>query len=155
MSIGAISANPLLPLNLRPDAPAPDDSIWSNVAQTQENSSQPRPILPMGATMTLSFETIINLQAQEEAQTREELGPVKLEEPSAEEKFLEEARKSPIERMREHAMRELGVSEEDLANMSPEERRATEDKIRQLIEEKLREATGVDNAAAPAAEIIV
>lgn len=95
----------------------------------------------MGATTTLSFETILNLQGQAEPE------PVTLKPPSATEIFLEEARKSPIERMREQIMQELGISEEDLGAMSPEERRATEDKIREMIEEKFRQAAGADSDA--------
>ncbi len=42
--------------------------------------------------------------------------------------------------MREQIMKELGVSEEDLAQMPADERRAMEDRIRELVEEKLRQA---------------
>lgn len=142
MSIGAIDANALLSLTLRPNAPSSGQSIWSNLAERPANPAQPpATMLPMGATMALSFETIMNLQSQDDPQ------PTKLEQPSATQKFLEEARKSPVERMREQIMQELGVSEEDLAMMSPEERRATEDKIREMIEEKFRQAAGADNDA--------
>lgn len=98
--------------------------------------------------MTLSLETIMNLPSLDEP------APVKLIEPSAEEKFLEEARKSPIERMREQILEELGLTEEAIAQMSPDERRATEDKIRALIEEKLRQAMGADETPDGNAQMI-
>lgn len=140
MSIGAIGANALLSLTLRPNAQSAGNSIWSNLAQSPANSAQPpATIMPMGATMSLSFETVMNLQSQDDPE------PTRLEAPSATQKFLEEARKSPIERMREQIMKELGISEEDLAMMSPDERRATEDKIREMIEEKFRQAAGADS----------
>lgn len=70
----------------------------------------------------------------------------KAEGPSATDLFLEEIRKDPIERMREQIMEELGVTEESLAQMSPDERRAVEDRISAMIEEKLRQSFGVERA---------
>lgn len=149
MSIGAVTANPLLSPQMRPNAPAAGESVWSNAAQRPANSAgPPATILPMGATMTLSFETIMNLQSLDEP------APVKPTGATAEEKFLEEARKSPIERMRERILEELGLTEEAIAQMSPDERRATEDKIRAMIEERLREAAGVDRAPQTNAQMI-
>lgn len=102
----------------------------------------PVSILPPAQTQSLSFETVLALQgAYEEPQ------PV-IEAPSAEELFLEEARKSPIERMREQILEQLGLSEADLADMPPDERRAVEDQIRELIEEKFRQASGAGEAPA-------
>lgn len=82
----------------------------------------------------------INLQSLDEP---EEL---QLTAPSATEIFLEEAQKSPIERMREQILAELGFSEESLAQLPPDEKRAMEDKIREMIEEKFRQGMGVDQA---------
>src|SRR5690606_31980179 len=106
--------NPLLSPQVRPSGLTTGDSARSNAAQRPANSAgPPATILPMGATMTLSFEAILNLQSLDEP------APEKLTEPSAEEKFLEEARKSPIERMREQILEELGLTEEAIAQMSP------------------------------------
>lgn len=92
--------------------------------------------------MPISFESILQLQSLDEPEV------TAVEAPTPTELFLEEARKDPIERMREQIMEELGISEADLAAMSPEERRATEEKIREMIEEKLRQANGADDGPA-------
>jgi hypothetical protein len=73
--------------------------------------------------------------------------PQRMEEPSAEQLFLEEARKSPIQRMREQLLEELGLNEASLAQLPPEERRAIEDQIRKAIEEKFRQAMGSADGA--------
>ena len=56
------------------------------------------------------------------------------------EAFLAYAQKTPMERLRDQILQDLGLSEDSLAQMPPEERAAVEDKIRKIIEEKLREA---------------
>jgi len=142
MTIGAIGASALFSLNLRPNAPQLSASAWSQAQARPANSAAPAAtILPLGAALPLSLETVINLQAIEEPKAVERKAP------SAADLFLEEARKSPIERMREQILEELGLTEESLAQMSPEERRATEDKISDMIEEKTRKAMGADGEA--------
>lgn len=84
----------------------------------------------------------INLQSLDEPEEPQ------LTAPSATEIFLEEAQKSPIERMREQILAELGLSEESLARLPPDEKRAMEDKIREMIEEKFHQGMGVDEAGA-------
>jgi hypothetical protein len=44
-----------------------------------------------------------------------------------------------LERMREQVMKELGLTEDDLASMTADEKRVAEDKIREMIEEKLKQ----------------
>jgi hypothetical protein len=51
-----------------------------------------------------------------------------------------------MERMREQILQELGLTEDSLAQMSPEDRRIAEDKIRQMIEEKIRQAMNAGDA---------
>lgn len=97
------------------------------------------PILPASAA-NISMDAMLFLQTEEKAP--------KLEGPSASDLFLAEIQKDPIERMREQIMEELGVREQDLAQMSPEERRAIEDQISAMIEEKLRQGFGVERAEA-------
>lgn len=55
-------------------------------------------------------------------------------------KFLEFMDKSPQEMMREAILNELGYTEEDVANMSAEDRLKLEEEIRQMIQEKIEEA---------------
>lgn len=56
------------------------------------------------------------------------------------EAFLAYAQKTPMERMRDQILKELGYTEEILKQAPADERAAVEDKIRKLIEEKMKEA---------------
>lgn len=98
--------------------------------------------------MPLSFETVIALQKIEDDE------PATITAPSATEIFLEEARKSPIERMREQILEELGLTEDSLAQLPPEERRAIEDQIREKIEEKFRQANNAGDRPDSNAEMV-
>lgn len=53
--------------------------------------------------------------------------------------FLDFARKSPAEQMRAMVLAEMGLSEDDLKNLSAEDRAALEAKIQIRIEAKVRE----------------
>ena len=141
MNIGAAGSISSLLLNslakTRGDAPAQKSTALPPPVKSAERPT----ILPISSAQPLSFESILQLQTLDEPEPE-------IEAPSATELFLEEARKDPIERMREQIMEELGLSEADLAAMSPEERRATEDKIREMIEEKFRQASGAGDQRA-------
>jgi hypothetical protein len=52
--------------------------------------------------------------------------------------FLNLANMNPWDRMRANILKSMGISEQDLAKMSPQERQAVEDKIRQMIEQQLK-----------------
>ena len=129
-------------------SPARADETAFNAAWSLPKANAPDPakatgalqILPPSAATSLSFETFLTLQLID-APT-----PIALEAPSAEDLFLEEAQKHPMERLREQILEELGLTEETLAQLPPEERSAMEDKIRQMIEEKLRQAMGGEAA---------
>lgn len=45
---------------------------------------------------------------------------------------------NPWDRMRANILKSMGISEQDLANMSPQQRQAVEDKIRQMIEQQMQ-----------------
>jgi hypothetical protein len=72
------------------------------------------------------------------AQTIGQTEEVSATEPSAKDQFLEFMEMTPMERMRAQILKSLGVTEEQLAAMSPEERKKIEDKIRQIIEETVK-----------------
>lgn len=139
MNIGALGSASSLLLNsltkTRGDAP----THMSTALPAPANSAQALSILPISTAQPLSFESILQLQSLDEPE------PTSIEPPTPTEIFLEEARKDPMERMREQVMEELGLTDEALAQMSPDERRAAEDKIREMIEEKLRQAMGADD----------
>lgn len=55
--------------------------------------------------------------------------------------FREEIEKTPMERLREEIMESLGIDEDDLNAMGPEERRAIEEQIARMIAERLTQAS--------------
>lgn len=138
MNIGAIGFNALTALNLQGREREIDVDAFAGILPRSANSAGSQSILPSSSIGSLSFETVLSLQALDE--------PKPIEAPSATDIFLEEAQKHPMERLREQIMKELGVSEESLAQMPPEEKRAMEDKIRQMIEEKLRQGMNAGDA---------
>ena len=60
---------------------------------------------------------------------------------SAEEEFLEIARKSPLERLRDKILEDMKMSEEDVARMTPEDRQVVEDEIKRRMMEALQAST--------------
>ncbi|MCR6671903.1 hypothetical protein [Devosia ginsengisoli] len=72
------------------------------------------------------------------------LGPdatSKLRPQSAEEEFLEIAKKSPLERLRDKILEDMKMSEEDIAAMSPEDRQVVEGEIKRRMMEALQAST--------------
>lgn len=61
---------------------------------------------------------------------------------SAAEQFLDYMKKTPEERLREKILKALGVSEEDIKNMSLEERMGLKKKIQDYIKETMVKAEG-------------
>lgn len=66
--------------------------------------------------------------------------------------FLKEIRKTPIERLREQVLKQLGLTEEALAAMEPKDRGPIEELIAKAIAERLKAAGGepgqvIDRAA--------
>src|ERR1700752_5047633 len=51
--------------------------------------------------------------------------------------FMDYAKTSPMERMRASILKSMGLAEDDLKKMSPEQQKAVEQKIEQLIKQKL------------------
>ncbi|MCV3735645.1 hypothetical protein OCK02_05455 (plasmid) [Rhizobium sp. TRM96647] len=67
--------------------------------------------------------------------------------PSPRDEFLEWADMDPTERLRAQILQSMGISEDDLEAMSPEERAAVEADIRKAIEEKIGMAEDPTEAA--------
>lgn len=59
---------------------------------------------------------------------------------SPEEDFLEFARMSPAERMRAAILREMGITEEELAKMGPEERANVNEEIAKRLRDQALQA---------------
>jgi TPP-dependent pyruvate/acetoin dehydrogenase alpha subunit len=68
-------------------------------------------------------------------------GTSQLKPKSAEEEFLEIAKKSPLERLRDKILEDMKTSEADLAQMEPEARTAVEDEIKRRMLEALQGST--------------
>lgn len=141
MNIGALGANPLFFLNSAQQRRDLSDQSFAQATNAAANSAGPLSILPSSSAVKLSFENVIALQSLAEPE------PQTLTEMTATEKFLAEARKTPMERMREQVMEQLGLTEDSLAQLPPEERRIAEDKIREMIEEKIRQGMNADAEA--------
>lgn len=147
MQIGASSASSALLLNLlgasRANATADAFPSTNDAAKSAGSVTN----LPSSGA-PISFESILALQtdhADRDAAAKaaaDAAGPATPT--TAEEKFLDYAQKSPAERMRDDILKSLGLTEDDLANMSPDERAAVEEKIKKLIEEKFRQGMHVD-----------
>ena len=60
---------------------------------------------------------------------------------SAEEEFLEIARKSPLERLRDKILEDMKMSDADVAKMTPEDRQVVEDEIKRRMMEALQAST--------------
>lgn len=67
-------------------------------------------------------------------------GPESLER-SAKDIFLDYMKKSPAERMMEDILRSMGLTKEDLAAMTPEERAKVEARIKEKIDAAMQEQT--------------
>lgn len=146
MQASGVSTNPLLALNslLRASGGSASDVFAPTNADTSgpAKSSPALSILPPSSATSLSFENVLALQTIDDSRPQ----ALTAHQPTPEELFLKEAQKSPMERMREQILQSMGMTEESLAQLPPEERRAAEDKIAKMIQEKIKLATGVDKA---------
>ncbi|WP_050424155.1 hypothetical protein [Bradyrhizobium tropiciagri] len=61
---------------------------------------------------------------------------------TVEQKFLKYAQMSPMDRMRANILKGMGLSEEDLKTMTPDQRAAVEQKIKELIEQAFQRNAG-------------
>jgi TPP-dependent pyruvate/acetoin dehydrogenase alpha subunit len=55
--------------------------------------------------------------------------------------FLDYAKMDPMERLRANILKSMGLTEDDLKNMTPEQQKAVEQKIEQLIQQELQKST--------------
>lgn len=147
MDLGALAANAALQMifgaKQRENADAPDFAAArepANIARAAQN-------VPASAAQ-VSMDAILFLQSDAPADVQSATRPTPTE------LFLAEIQKDPIERMREQILEELGLTEESLADLPSEERRAMEDRISAMIEEKLRQGFGAARAPETAAEAL-
>jgi hypothetical protein len=55
-----------------------------------------------------------------------------------EQEFLKYAHMNPLERMRANILKSMGLTEQDVQNMTPQQRQAVEQKIKDLIEQQFQ-----------------
>ncbi|RZN21103.1 hypothetical protein CWO90_33705 [Bradyrhizobium sp. Leo121] len=55
---------------------------------------------------------------------------------NVEQEFLKYAHMNPIDRMRANILKSMGLTEQDVQNMTPQQRQAVEQKIKDLIEQQ-------------------
>lgn len=84
---------------------------------------------------SIAAKTEVNAQLAAQGGNLEEV----TEENSPEEEFLKFARMSPAEKMRALILGEMGVTEQQLAAMSPEERAKVEEKIAARLKERMKQ----------------
>lgn len=150
MSVTGISSNPLFAANFVTRSASVAPSAATNDGANSAKTAAPSSILPPSSATPLSFDTILTLQSEpsQSNESAQSLTASADQPQSAVDRFLAEAHKDPMQRMREQVMKQLGISDDDLNHMSADDRRAAEDKIRKLIEEKFREAMKGDKGPA-------
>lgn len=70
---------------------------------------------------------------------------------SASDEFRDFMKKTPAERMVDQILKSMGITPEELEAMPAEKQLAVMEKVRQIIEEKMRLAAGVADSANDAA----
>jgi len=88
------------------------------------------------------------LDAAQENPAENKQAPTQKSSRTAAEELAEYLRKSPAEHMRDAILKEMGLTEDDLAAMPPEKRKVIEDTIAAKIKEKLLEHSDVAKNAA-------
>lgn len=110
----------------------------------QAKPAAPNAFFPTSVTGALDLGTILHLQGDPPAISpkadSEKLSVTPTEE------FLAYMQKTPEERLRENILKSMGLTEEDLEGMPPEQRKAIEDKIREIIKEKLTSGAEVEDS---------
>jgi hypothetical protein len=152
MQIGASTFNASALLNLLgksavgpASAPDPFKAADASAANPAEQAGG---FLPIAQTGGLSFSSILALQSIDAQRDAAEVSPVDKIPDTPEEIFLQESQKTPMERVREQILDQLGLTEDQIAQMAPEERRAAEDQIAKMAEEALRQGMTGDSASA-------
>ncbi|ADG09915.1 hypothetical protein [Caulobacter segnis] len=75
-------------------------------------------------------------------------------EPSAKDEFLKFQSKSPAEKMRAMMLAKLGVTEEQLKAMPPEERKKIEDKLKDMVKQQVQNDIGKKGQTGLVADIL-
>lgn len=117
----------------------------------QAKSAASNTSFPTVAPVAMDAATLLALQGDDagKAEQADDAGLAGAEtdgESGAVKDFLDYMKKTPEERLRDKILKALGVTEEDLQNMSPDERLGIENKIRDIIKETIVNAEGQGGA---------
>jgi hypothetical protein len=150
MDIGGIGVN--APMFLKPPEKDPAMELATLTAAARKGKSDPaKPAEPQARFSTKSpaqidTASMIALQSGEETTGSK-----------AADEFLAFMKKTPEERLRDQILKSLNITEDDLAKMSPEERAGVEEKIKDIIKQKLTpdgEAQSGDAADSKTADML-
>ena len=157
MNIGAaaVGISSLLNLlgNSKNDRPSPADVFAPQGESPANSSTSGGQALPAPANGGISFDMMLALQSISQQREERASAPATADAPGrsdAVQAFLDESQKTPMERMREQILELLGLTEDDLNNMTTEDRRAAEAKIAELVKEKLRQGITGESASGEA-----
>ena len=122
-----VEKDPSQALDALVDAAATGKSASANPAAS--NTS-----FPTRSPTQLDAASMLMLQGGEEGVEETGAKPGK---PSAADEFMAYMKKTPEERMRDSILKSMGMTEEELESLPPEERKAVEDKIKEIIKERI------------------
>ena len=117
----------------------------------QAKSAASNTSFPTVAPVAMDAATLLALQGDDAGKTGQAEnaaldGADKDSDSGAVKDFLDYMKKTPEERLRDKILKAMGLTEEDLQNMSPDERLGIENKIRDIIKETIVNAEGQGGA---------
>jgi len=121
-------------------------------SDTEVSVRQSGAALQPSSTPTSISSTMWALQASGTVTMDGTEDPAKARHDAVVSEFTDLANKSPAERIRDSILKSLGITEDELASMPPEQREAIE---KQIADELKRQLTGDDSKDKPSADTIV
>ncbi len=117
----------------------------------QAKSAASNTSFPTVAPVAIDAATLLALQGDDSGKAEQAEDPAldgaeSDNESGAVKDFLDYMKKTPEERLRDKILKAMGMTEEDLASMTPDERLAIENKIRDVIKETIVKAEGQGGA---------
>ncbi|MBB3539814.1 MULTISPECIES: hypothetical protein [unclassified Rhizobium] len=121
-------------------------------SDTEVSVRQSGAALQPSSTPTSISSTMWALQASGTVTMDGTEDPAKARHDAVVSEFTDLANKTPAERIRDSILKSLGITEDELASMPPEQREAIE---KQIADELKRQLTGDDSKDKPSADTIV
>ena len=121
-------------------------------SDTEVSVRQSGAALQPSSTPTSISSTMWALQASGTVTMDGTEDPAKARHDAVVSEFTDLANKSPAERIRDSILKSLGITEDELASMPPEQREAIE---KQIADELKRQLTGDDSKDKPSADTVI